>query len=115
MVPESKRQEVLKEIHAGVAGGHLGEEKTMSRLKERYYWLGHWTDVWEFCRTCSECTSRESPSPRNRGPLTPVKAGYPMQIVAVDILGSLPITENGNSYVLVASTRWVEAYNLSRN
>ena len=113
VVPKSKRQDVLKEIHAGVAGGHLGEEKTLSRLKERYYWPGHWTDVREFCRTCSECTSRKSPSPRNRGPLTPVKSGYPMQIVAVDILGPLPITENGNSYVLVASdyfTRWVEAY-----
>ena len=107
VVPKSKRQEVLKEIHAGVAGGHLGEEKTVSRLKERNYWPGHWTDVREFCRTCSECTSRKSPSPRNRGPL------YPMQIVAVDILRPLPITENGNLYVLVASdyfTRWVEAY-----
>ena len=36
-----------------------------------------------------------------------------MQIVATDILGPLPITPNGNSYLLVASdyfTQWVEAY-----
>ena len=36
-----------------------------------------------------------------------------MQIVATDILGLLPITPNGNSYLLAASdyfTRWVEAY-----
>jgi len=43
---------------------------------------------------------------------TTVKAGYPMQIVATDILGPLPVSSNGNSYLLVASdyfTRWVEA------
>ena len=36
-----------------------------------------------------------------------------MQIVATDILGPLPISPNGNSYLLVASdyfTRWVEVY-----
>ena len=36
-----------------------------------------------------------------------------MQLVAVDILGPLPESENGNSYILVAGdyfTRWMEAY-----
>ena len=62
---------------------------------------------------CSTCASRETPAPKKKGPLTPVLAGYPMQMVAVDILGPLPMTDNRNSYVLVASdyfTRWAEAY-----
>ena len=45
--------------------------------------------------------------------LQPVKAGYPLQIVATDILDPLPKSKNGNIYVLVASgyfTRWAEAY-----
>ena len=36
-----------------------------------------------------------------------------MQIVAIDIMGPLPETEVGNSYILVAGdyyTRWMEAY-----
>ena len=96
-------------------GGHLDEEKTPGKLKERFYWPGHWTDVREFCRTCSTCASRKTSSPKKRGPLTPVKAGYPLQRVAVDLLGPLLLTENGNSYVLVATdyfTRWTEAYPL---
>ena len=36
-----------------------------------------------------------------------------MQVVAVDILGPLPESESGNSYILVAGdyfTKWMEAY-----
>ena len=42
-----------------------------------------------------------------------IQAGYPMQILAVDILGPLPRSEAGNSYILVVGdyfTRWMEAY-----
>eukprot|EP00731_Ephydatia_muelleri_P025917 Em0018g17a len=55
----------------------------------------------------------KTPAPKRRAPLGTIAAGYPMQIVAVDILGPLPRTEKGNSYVLAATdyyTRWVEAY-----
>ena len=39
--------------------------------------------------------------------------GYPLQFVAVDILGPLPQTSNGNKYILVAEEyfiRWLEAW-----
>ena len=39
--------------------------------------------------------------------------GYPLQLVAVDILGSLPVMSGANSYILVAEdyfTRWLEAW-----
>lgn len=49
----------------------------------------------------------------NRAPLQSVKTGYPMQLVAVDILGPFPESEAGNSYILTVAdyfTRWMEAY-----
>ena len=53
------------------------------------------------------------PNPKHRAPLVSVQAGYPMQMVATDILGPLPEFSSGNSYILVAADyfiRWVEAY-----
>lgn len=113
VVPKSLRESVLKELHEGALGGHLGEEKTLSRLKERYYWPGHWTDVRNWCHTCGICATRKNPIPKQRAPLGSIRAGSPMQIVATDILGPLPESDAGNSYILVVGdyfTRWMEAY-----
>ena len=53
-------------------------------------------------------------SPKTRhGDLQSIRTGYPMQIVADDIMGPLPASKNGSRYILVAPdyfTSWVEAY-----
>ena len=45
VVPTSLKTAVLRELHEGTSSGHLGEEKTMSRLRETFYWPGQWNDV----------------------------------------------------------------------
>ena len=115
IVPTSLREDILQELHAGVSGTptHLGQEKTMAQLREHFYWSGQWRDVSNWCRTCSTCATRKTLVPKLRAPLGNIQAGYPMQILAVDILGPLPRSEAGNSYILVVGdyfTRWIEAY-----
>ena len=47
--------------------------------------------------------------------LADFRVGAPMDRVAVDILGPLPVSHDGNQYILVLVeyfTRWVEAYPL---
>ena len=44
-----------------------------------------------------------------------MKVGYSMQVMAMDLLGPLPESSAGNSYVIVIAdyfTRWVEAFAL---
>ena len=41
VAPRCLHKEILDELHGGVASGRLGEEKTLSRLKERFYLPGH--------------------------------------------------------------------------
>ena len=46
-----------------------------------------------------------------RSPLGSIKANYPTQIMAVDLVGPLPESEQGNSYIMVIGdyfSRWME-------
>ena len=85
VIPEELRAEVLADLHEGAMGGHLGVDKTLSRLKERFYWPGHYNDVQDWCGSCLACASRKNPSPKARAPLTSIKTGY-------------PFTDRGNGY-----------------
>ena len=113
VIPDSLKEEVLADLHQGVAGGHLGADKTLGRLRERYYWPGHYNDVRDWCRDCAVCASRKTPAPKARAPLQPIFMSYPLQLVATDILVPLPESPEGNSYILVVAdyfTGYTEAY-----
>ena len=104
---------MLSEIHEGVGGGHLGVEKSVAKLKERFYWPRHYNNVKKWCANCSSCLARKTSTPHNRAPLQPVRVTYPFEIVAVDIMGPFPVNEKVNCYILVAEdyfTKWLEAW-----
>ena len=93
--------------------GHLGQEKTLSRVKQKFYWPGHFNDIKNWCNTCTTCATHKTAHPKQKAVLQTMQAGYPLQIVAVDILGPLPESDNRNSYIMVVGdyfTKWMEAY-----
>ena len=115
VVPQCRRQEILEMVHDHSTGGHLGEHKTLANVRARFYWYGHRRDVHKWCSSCEVCASRKGPNKKNRGKMGHVKAGFPMERVALDIMGPLPRSDRGNRYLLVLSdyfTKWVEAYSI---
>ena len=84
-------------------------------LKERFYWPSHFEDVRNWCQTCAVCASRKTPSPTSQAPLTTIKTGYPLQIVAMDIMRLFPPSSQVNRCIIVVShyfTLWVEAFGI---
>lgn len=115
VVPEGYREEVVAAHHGAQGVGHFGATKTLHRLRQAFYWGRCRRDVEDFCRRCDPCTARKGPQDQSRAPLQQYPVGAPMDRVAVDVLGPLPRTTQGNRYVLVAIdyfTKWPEAYAL---
>ena len=58
--PPKLQVDTLRDLHEGAIGGHLGEEKMLNKLKERFYWPGCTEAVKDWCRTCIRCTTRKT-------------------------------------------------------
>ena len=118
VVPEKICLDILKELHEGVIGGHLGQEKTVSKLKERFYWPGHYNDVRDWCQSCRACAKMKQPVTSMRALMQTITAGYPTQIMAVDLLGSLQESMKGNRSVMVVGdyfSCWMEVLPIPSN
>ena len=112
IVPRDARRDILRYSHDLKTAGHLGGKKTLSKVRQMFYWPGLQGDVKSYVAGCETCTKRKEPNPTKRAPMQIVRSGFPMERIAIDILGELPITSNGNKYILVIAdyfTKWTEA------
>ena len=108
------RRGVLRQAHDGCTGVHLGQVRTFKKI-QRIYWVGYRRIVELWVNSCSKCQARKLPKQKPRAALRLAPVGAPFERIAMDILGPLPLTHNGNRYVLVIMdyfTKWAEAYAL---
>ena len=115
VVPPELVGGVLTSLHAGPCGGHFGPEKLVKQAQLRFYWLGMSADIEKFCQQCDRCAERNVPNPQPRAAMGEVYASQPWEVMSIDFLTDLPLTDRGNRHLLVCRdhfTRWVEVFPL---
>ena len=114
VLPCELRKVYMSQLHDAPLGGHRGIKKTFESLQGRVFWPGHRHDVKRWVQTCPVCQSRKSGNQRRRHPLQQRLPGYPLERVAMDIIGPIrPPTSRGNSYILVIEdyfSKYIEAF-----
>jgi hypothetical protein len=113
LVPDSLKEEIMKNLHDHKTASHFGNKKTIENVKRRFYWYDYRTDVELWIKTCKECASRRNPTKKPIAKLEQAPVGVPFERVHIDILGSLPKSKRGKKYILVVTdwfTKWTEAY-----
>ncbi len=113
VVPSKMRSEILHMLHNHKSAGHLGIAKTLGNFRQRFYWPGHKADIERWCTTCKVCESVNSKLNPKKAPLQQKFVYRKMDRIAVDIMGPVPTSSNGNSYILVVCdyfSKYSEAY-----
>ena len=57
IVPLSLRRIIFSHYHAGPSGGHMGEYKTLFRIRTRFYWPGMRKDIKLWITRCAHCVA----------------------------------------------------------
>lgn len=95
------REQIIKEMHECPFGGHQGVNRTVERIKLYTSWPNMVDDVTKFIKACKTCQLNKVTQLPIKQPLiiTDIK-DTPWEKIYLDIVGPLPLTEQGNKYIL---------------
>ena len=114
VVPAHERKFVVEQFH-NETSCHDGIEKTLERIRRRYFWTGMRKFVEGQVRVCPECQRYKASNLKPAGLISTPPPAARFEVVAVDYFGPLPETEEGYRWVMIVedvSSRWVEMFPL---
>ena len=90
LVPKSRREMVFQAAHFNTMAGHLGYDKTLSRIMARFYWPGIRGEVRRWCASCRECQLvNQLAIPRTPLRLLPLME-VPFERIGMDLIRPIP-------------------------
>uniref|UniRef100_A0A3P9MPA9 Gypsy retrotransposon integrase-like protein 1 n=1 Tax=Oryzias latipes TaxID=8090 RepID=A0A3P9MPA9_ORYLA len=110
ILPTRFQQLVYKELHEEM--GHLGVERVLHLIRERFYWPHMQEDVEHYVTRVCRCLKNKRPNKPVRAPLTNIVTTYPFELVSIDFL-HLEKCKGVFEYILVVMdhfTRFAQAY-----
>ena len=108
VVPKLFRERALLGCHDDVA--HQGILRTLSLLRERFYWPGMQEEATQHVLKCSRCLRRKTPP--QVAPLQPILVTQPLELVHMDYLSLEPSKGNIENILVITDhfTRYALAY-----
>jgi hypothetical protein len=107
-----KGLELLKEIHSGFCGAHIGTRALVGKeIKQRFFWPSINIDAKKLIQECEACQKTVN---RQNLPFMPVHLippSWPLQRWGMDLVGPLPTAQGNCKFLAVAVdylTKWVE-------
>ena len=111
-VPERLKPNTHMWYHSHVSAGHFGIRATLLRCSERFYYPGMKKDSETRVKACPECLAKIQRVKILDATHQPRKTGYVGELLFVDLVGPMPVTNSQHKYILTmedAYSRYVVA------
>ncbi|KAE9288914.1 hypothetical protein PF008_g26010 [Phytophthora fragariae] len=102
VLPSTLWAKALKEHHDSIFACHLRTPQTYARIATVYWWPDMRAHVKRWVQACRDCGSRKSKPKEVVPPLRSQDVGDVGDRWALDVAGPLPLTADGNRYVIAA-------------
>ena len=108
VIPKSHRHKAILGCHDEV--GHQGRVRTLSLLRERFFWPNMQVEATQHIAKCSRCLKRKSTL--QVAPLQPILVSQPLEFVHLDYLSLEPSKGNIENVLVITDhfTRYALAY-----
>ena len=116
-MPRVEQERVLRESDEEPTAGHLGIAKTLVRLSRQYYWPGMLRTAAKYVRGCLSCQKYKAQQQATAGKMRATNVERPWEMVSTDLIGPLPRSAAGHTWLLVTQdrcTKWVELHPLRK-
>ena len=107
-LPIAYRQKAMAGCHDQI--GHLGQDRVLELLRDRFYWPGMLMDVASYINSCPRYIRRKSQP--DVAPLHNIEATQPLELIHLDYLQIEPSKGNIENVLIVTDhfTRYAQAY-----
>ncbi len=89
VIPKEHQQTVFQELHKEM--GHLGVERTLNLIWDRFYWARMHKDTEHFVTEVCECLKAKRSHKATRAPLIPIVTTSPYELVSIDFYSQVNV------------------------
>lgn len=98
VLPPCYVEQVLRGLHNDM--GHPSKDRTLSLLRDRFFWPGMTSDTDSWISNCGRCIRRKSKTDV-RAPLVNISSTYPLELVCLDYLTLEPSKGNISNVLVI--------------
>src|SRR3569832_2291723 len=95
------KEQILKDFHDNKFRGHVGSKRTYEHIRTYYYWPNMREEIDYYCKTCHSCQINKFKNRAIVADLQPIEVNHPFERIGMDCIGPLPVTVQGNRYILI--------------
>lgn len=103
VIPASTIPVVLRNIHNKM--GHLGRDKTLSLVRQQFYWPRMQRDVANWINSCERCVKSKKTAEKTE--LVNIRTSQPLELVCMDYL-TLEPSKGGIQNILVITDNFTK-------